>query len=48
MDDMPEGGEETSCITVTILENSKNSVQLDAVRDLLIPFLLRTAVKGWL
>ncbi|TKY70899.1 DNA-directed RNA polymerase IV subunit 1 [Spatholobus suberectus] len=49
-------GEDTSidkeegddCITVTIVEHSKNSIQLDSVRDLVIPFLLGTAIKGFL
>lgn len=50
-----EGGETSvhkekdcdDCITVTLVEDSKNSVQLDAVRNVMIPFLLRTAIKGW-
>ncbi|KAF5734464.1 DNA-directed RNA polymerase IV subunit 1 [Tripterygium wilfordii] len=38
---------DTFCITVTVVENSKNSsIQLDAIRDLVIPFLLGTVVKG--
>lgn len=41
-----EEKEDEDCITVAIVENSKNSVQLDAVRDTLIPFLLGTAIKG--
>lgn len=50
-----EGGETSvdkeidgeDCITVTIVENYMNSVQLDVVRNMMIPFLLRTAIKGW-
>ncbi|KAJ7952384.1 DNA-directed RNA polymerase subunit [Quillaja saponaria] len=39
---------DTLCITVTLVENSKNSsIQLDAVRDFLIPILLSTVVKGF-
>ncbi|KAG4987526.1 hypothetical protein JHK85_030509 [Glycine max] len=53
---MAKEGEDTStdkkegddCITVTIVENSKNPIQLDSVRDLVIPFLLGTAIKGFL
>ncbi|XP_012574546.1 DNA-directed RNA polymerase IV subunit 1 isoform X2 [Cicer arietinum] len=49
-----EGGETSvdkeidgeDCITVTIVENYMNSVQLDVVRNMMIPFLLRTAIKG--
>lgn len=53
---MTKEGRETSvdkekvgqdCITVTIVENPKNSVQLDAVRNMMIPFLLGAAIKGW-
>lgn len=43
------GDDDTFCITVTMPENSKNSSeQLDVARDLVIPFLLGTVVKGWL
>ncbi|KAJ1416079.1 RNA polymerase, alpha subunit [Sesbania bispinosa] len=42
-----EDKEGEDCITVSIVENSKNSLQLDAVRDLMIPFLLGTAIKGF-
>ncbi|CAK8539379.1 unnamed protein product [Lathyrus sativus] len=57
IDCMAKEGGETSvhkekviddCITVTLVEDSKNSVQLDAVRNVMIPFLLRTAIKGFL
>lgn len=52
---MAKEGEDTSidkekgddCIMVTIVENSKNPIQLDSVRDSVIPFLLGTAIKGW-
>lgn len=38
----------TVCIMVTIIESSKNSsISLDTVRDLLIPVLLGTVVKGF-
>ncbi|AES94122.2 putative DNA-directed RNA polymerase [Medicago truncatula] len=51
-----EGGETSvgnekdgeDCITVAVVEDSKNSVQLDSVRKSLIPFLLQTAIKGFL
>ncbi|CAB4279805.1 unnamed protein product [Prunus armeniaca] len=43
------GDDDTFCITVTMPENSKNSSeQLDIARDLVIPFLLGTVVKGFL
>jgi DNA-directed RNA polymerase-4 subunit 1 len=49
-----EGGETSDkekdsqdCITVTIVEDSTNSLQLDAVRNIMVPLLLRTAIKGW-
>ena len=35
------------CITVTVVENLNNSIQLDAVRDFMIPFLLGMPIKGW-
>jgi len=35
------------CITVAIVENSENPIQLDSVRDLMIPFFLGTTIKGW-
>ncbi|RDX61403.1 DNA-directed RNA polymerase IV subunit 1, partial [Mucuna pruriens] len=55
-DSMAKKGEDTSidkeegddCITVTIVENSKNPIQLDSVQDSVIPFLLGTAIKGFL
>nr|KYP67245.1 DNA-directed RNA polymerase II subunit RPB1 [Cajanus cajan] len=54
-DSMAEEGEDNSidkegddCITVTIVENSKNPIQLDSVRDSVLPFLLGTAIKGFL
>ncbi|KAH1164241.1 hypothetical protein GLYMA_01G215700v4 [Glycine max] len=55
-DSMVKEGEDTSidkeegddCIMVTIVENSKNPIQLDSVRDLVIPFLLGTAIQGFL
>ncbi|KAF5734840.1 DNA-directed RNA polymerase IV subunit 1 [Tripterygium wilfordii] len=38
---------DTFCITVTVVENTKNSsIQLDTIRDLVMPFLLGTVVKG--
>lgn len=40
-------GNDTICITVTIVENDKNSLQLDTVRGVIIPFLLGTIIKGW-
>nr|XP_023891824.1 DNA-directed RNA polymerase IV subunit 1 isoform X2 [Quercus suber] len=41
-------GNDTICITVTIAENEKNSLQLDTVRGVIIPFLLGTIIKGFL
>ncbi|PHT57932.1 hypothetical protein CQW23_00295 [Capsicum baccatum] len=44
-----EVGNEKSkiCITVSAVETSKNSLSLlDTLRDLVIPFLLRTVIKG--
>ncbi|XP_057993467.1 DNA-directed RNA polymerase IV subunit 1 isoform X2 [Hevea brasiliensis] len=39
--------EDMLCITVTIIEKSRNSsVQLDTIQDLMIPFLLETVLKG--
>ncbi|EEF51083.1 DNA-directed RNA polymerase, putative [Ricinus communis] len=39
--------EETLCITVTIVERSKNSsTRLATIQDLMIPFLLETVLKG--
>ncbi|KAE9606928.1 putative DNA-directed RNA polymerase [Lupinus albus] len=43
-----KGKEEEDCVTVTIVENSEDSIQLDAVRDLMLPLLLGTAIKGYL
>lgn len=34
------------CITVTVVENSENPIQLVSVRDLMIPFFLGTTIKG--
>ncbi|XP_016567789.2 DNA-directed RNA polymerase IV subunit 1 isoform X1 [Capsicum annuum] len=45
-----EGGNKKSkiCITVSAVETSKNSLSLrDTLRDLVIPFLLRTVIKGF-
>jgi DNA-directed RNA polymerase-4 subunit 1 len=50
-----EGGETSvdkekgsqDCITITIVEDSQNSLQLDSVRNIMIPLLLRTPIKGW-
>ncbi|KAM3321886.1 DNA-directed RNA polymerase IV subunit 1-like [Capsicum chacoense] len=45
-----EVGNEKSkiCITVSAVETSKNSLSLlDTLRDLVIPFLLRTVIKGF-
>lgn len=40
--------EVTFCLTVTIIEKSKNSsTQLETIQDLMIPFLLQTVLKGW-
>ncbi|KAL9328666.1 hypothetical protein ACSQ67_003669 [Phaseolus vulgaris] len=36
------------CITVTIVENSENPIQLNSVRDLMIPFFLGTTIKGFM
>ncbi|WJX54939.1 DNA-directed RNA polymerase [Trifolium repens] len=55
VDNMVKEGGETSdkekdsqdCITVTIVEDSTNSLQLDAVRNIMVPLLLRTAIKGF-
>ncbi|KAK7251246.1 hypothetical protein RIF29_34276 [Crotalaria pallida] len=43
---MAKEGED--CITVAVVENSKNTIQLGDVRDLLIPFLLGAAIKGFM
>ncbi|KAK7309001.1 hypothetical protein RJT34_05393 [Clitoria ternatea] len=37
-----------NCITVTIIENSKYPIQLEFVQDSMIPFILGTAIKGFL
>ncbi|KAK7252639.1 hypothetical protein RIF29_36728 [Crotalaria pallida] len=42
------GKEGEDCVTVTIVENSKDPIQLDAVRDLMLPLLLGAAIKGFL
>ncbi|WJX62674.1 DNA-directed RNA polymerase [Trifolium repens] len=56
VDDMAKEGGETSvdkekgsqdCITITIVEDSQNSLQLDSVRNIMIPLLLRTPIKGF-
>ncbi|KAG2375709.1 DNA-directed RNA polymerase IV subunit 1 DNA-directed RNA polymerase D subunit 1 [Vigna angularis] len=36
------------CITVTVVENSENPIQLVSVRDLMIPFFLGTTIKGFM
>ncbi|KAG8659279.1 DNA-directed RNA polymerase IV subunit 1 [Manihot esculenta] len=39
--------EDTFCLTITIIEKSKNSsTQLETIQDLMIPFLLQTVLKG--
>ncbi|XP_019445104.1 PREDICTED: DNA-directed RNA polymerase IV subunit 1-like isoform X1 [Lupinus angustifolius] len=43
-----KGKEGEDCVTVTIVENSGDSVQVDAVRQLMLPLLLGTAIKGFL
>ncbi|XP_057449930.1 DNA-directed RNA polymerase IV subunit 1 isoform X2 [Lotus japonicus] len=40
--------EDVDCISVTIVESSRSSAKLEAVRDLMIPFLLGTVIKGFL
>ncbi|KAI4315358.1 hypothetical protein L6164_028177 [Bauhinia variegata] len=40
-------GEDSFCITVMIVEITKDFVQLDFVRDSLIPVLLGTAIQGF-
>lgn len=47
MDYDAKNGEDTLCITVTVVENPKSPIQLEAVQGSLIPFLLGTAIKGW-
>ncbi|CAK9173084.1 unnamed protein product [Ilex paraguariensis] len=43
-----KGNDDTICITVAIAESSKNSSrQLDVLRDIVIPYLLGTVVKGF-
>ncbi|KAK7317076.1 hypothetical protein RJT34_01003 [Clitoria ternatea] len=42
-----KGKEGDDCITVTIIENSKNPIQLDLVQDLVIPLILGTAIQGF-
>lgn len=40
---------ETFCITVTIVETSKNEfIELETIQDLMIPFLLETVLKGFM
>ncbi|KAF2313210.1 hypothetical protein GH714_009784 [Hevea brasiliensis] len=42
-----KGKRKICCVTVTIIEKSRNSsVQLDTIQDLMIPFLLETVLKG--
>ncbi|KAE9613175.1 putative DNA-directed RNA polymerase [Lupinus albus] len=43
-----KGKEGEDCVTVTIVENSGDSVQEDAVRQLMLPLLLGIAIKGFL
>ncbi|XP_019421599.1 PREDICTED: DNA-directed RNA polymerase IV subunit 1-like isoform X1 [Lupinus angustifolius] len=43
-----KGKEGEDCVTVTIVENSEDLIQVDAVRDLMLPLLLGTAIKGFL
>ncbi|XP_019447260.1 PREDICTED: DNA-directed RNA polymerase IV subunit 1-like [Lupinus angustifolius] len=40
--------ESEDCVKVEIVENSMNTIQLDSVWDLLIPFLLGAAIKGFM
>lgn len=45
-DSQKEDGD-TVCLTITIVEHTKNSfLQLDFIRDLLIHFLLGTVIRG--
>ncbi|KAL6980110.1 DNA-directed RNA polymerase [Sarracenia purpurea var. burkii] len=47
VDDMQKENNATVCITVTMVESSRNSgVQLDYLKDMVIPVLLGTVVKG--
>ncbi|XP_059661700.1 DNA-directed RNA polymerase IV subunit 1 [Cornus florida] len=47
--DKQKENEATFCITVTIVEGSRNScVQLENLRDTVIPYLLGTVIKGFL
>lgn len=40
---------ETFCISVTIVETSKNEfIELETIQDLMIPFLLETVLKGFM
>ncbi|XP_054824584.1 DNA-directed RNA polymerase IV subunit 1 isoform X2 [Prosopis cineraria] len=43
-----EKGEDNLCITVTLVENPRDYIQLDFVQGWFIPFLLGTAIKGCL
>ncbi|XP_065870732.1 DNA-directed RNA polymerase IV subunit 1 [Euphorbia lathyris] len=46
-DDNQKEKEDILCITVTIVERSKNSqIKLVTIQDLMIPFLLETVLKG--
>lgn len=49
MADTHKEDEDTYCIVVSILENSKKtSIELDTVQNFMIPFLLGTVIKGLL
>ncbi|KAI9076919.1 hypothetical protein K1719_041081 [Acacia pycnantha] len=43
-----EEGEDNFCITVALVENLRDPIQLDFVQGWFIPFLLGTAIKGFL
>lgn len=45
--DCSEGNDATICITISIVRSSKNSsIQLDTLKETVIPFLLGTVIKG--
>lgn len=46
--DMEKEDSDCFCITVSIVNSKKSCIQLDTVRDLVIPFLLGAVVKGLL
>lgn len=35
------------CIAASVSESSRNRVKWDILRDVVIPFLLGTVIKGW-